>query len=178
MSDALCKWLAKHLLLLLIFSLQPRSLIFSEQRVCLPQRLRRVAACSVMCNSDEIFASNVLGSDWVKESAEAPTSARCDEILPASLGRRAPPASRKERRWGPAVRGDGRTAVSCAKSRKYRRRQNAQYLSAQRPGRQFKLRSISCLAFHPRLSVRVPCFTQWVSHVLLYAHIYSLYLPT
>lgn len=56
------------------------------------------AACSVMCNSDEMFASNVLGSDWVKESAEAPTSARCDETLPASLGRRAPPASRKGRR--------------------------------------------------------------------------------
>lgn len=174
MLDALCKWLAKHLLLLLIFSLQPRSLIFSEQRVCLPLRLCRVAACSVQ--RDVQLWWNICVEcawQWLGQRVGGGPDVCTPRWNTACLVGTPGAAGIQE---GEEMR--ARCSWRRTKSRKYRRRQNARYLSAQRPWRQFELRSISCLAFHPRLRVRVPCFTQWVSHVLLYAHIYSLYLPT
>lgn len=113
--------------------LWPRWLIFGEQLVGLPQRRVQRSALGLMCNADETFAANVLGSDRVKESAALRRLHAAMKVWVALFRRREPLASRKGERFAPAVRRDRWTTVSCPKSHKCRQRQNEQYSSARRP---------------------------------------------
>lgn len=91
-------------------------LSFSEQLVHLPLHRVRRAALGLMCNADETFAANVLGSDWVKES----TALR----RPHAAMKVWVPCSDGGSRWHPGRGGDFRlllrrdrwATVSCPKS--------------------------------------------------------------